>query len=410
MSNTTNFLTQNPVFYITRDIERALALPLSIEGYFIISNSTPFSKQIAQGHENILLLDEGQLLDTHELLIHQKSSEFIEKITKTPHILVFKNTALIEKICVEKKWQLLNPSAKLSQTIEEKITQVQWLDDLTKYLPPHKIQIAKEVGFDGTPFILQFNRAHTGLGTMYIDSTQKLDAIKEKFPDRPVRITKFIAGPMLTSNNIVCATQTLVGNISYQITGVSPFTSNPFTTIGNDWHLPHVLLNDKLKNEYHTMTKEIGEKLRQSGWKGLFGIDVVFDTAAQKLYLIEINARQPASTTYESILEQNYKQTNELTVFEAHLAALLNISLQNKKLREIQDGAQIIQRVEKKLTQSQEYYINKLHDLNENLNVIPYTNTEIGSDCIRIQTKNCLFETESNFTPLGKNIQTIFEN
>jgi hypothetical protein len=384
-------------FYVTRDIERALGLPLSTPGYFIISNFTPFSKQIAEAHENILLIDEGKLFDTHELLIHPLAQQFITTVSN-PQILVFKNTTTIEKICAEKDWQLLNPSAKLAQNIEEKISQVEWLGELKKYLPPHKIQVAKGVTFDGTPFILQFNRAHTGCGTRLITSAEQLAEIQDKFPDRPVRITQFIEGPMLTSNNVVCADKVLVGNISYQITGTPPFTDNPFTTIGNDWHLPHVLLSDDLKMQYDSMAKEIGDQLRSSGWKGLFGIDVVFDSVAQKLYLIEINARQPASTTYESQLQR------EFTVFEAHLAALLNIQFENS-LREIQTGAQIILRVGEKLTESQEYYINKLLSLNLDLILIPYTNTELGSDWIRIQSTQSLFSAHNEMNELGEKIR-----
>lgn len=241
-------LPNNPVFYVTRDIERATSLEMP--GYFIISNSTPSGKKIAQTRTNILLIENHTLLDTHELLSHAEVQKFIQKNSegKDPSIVVFKNTTVIEKICREKNWKLLNPSAKLAQKIEEKITQVEWLGELTKYLPPHKIQLAKDVPFDETtdmPFILQFNRAHTGLGTMFISSNLELKEIQDKFPDRPVRITEFISGPMLTSNNVVTDDRVLIGNMSYQITGMQPFTDKPFATIGNDWALPHKILSPK---------------------------------------------------------------------------------------------------------------------------------------------------------------------
>ncbi len=392
------------LFYITRDIERALGLSVDNEGYFIISNSTPFSKQIALLHPNVLLVEESQLLDTHELLQKQSVQDFITQNSNNmkPNILVFKNTSIIEKICTENNWNLLNPSAKLSQMIEEKITQVEWLGSLTKYLPPHKIQIAHDVVYDGMPFILQFNRAHTGLGTMMISSTEQLAEIQNKFPDRPVRITQFIDGAMLTSNNVVCPDKVLVGNISYQITGTPPFTDNPFTTIGNDWALPHVLLNDELKAQYHTIATEIGNKLRESGWKGLFGIDVILDTAENKLYLIEINARQPASTTYESILQEKN------TTFAAHLSALTDTP--SNELTQITTGAQIIVRNgELMQDKTQDTIIQNLKNLNFDLNIIPYTNTDPGSDWIRIQTTQSLFTEHNKLNELGEKIKKTLE-
>lgn len=392
------------LFYVTRDIERALGLSVDTEGYFIVSNSTPFSKQVAENRKNILLLESEALLDTHELLNHKTVQDFIAANSNAvkPNILVFKNTAVIEKICTENNWNLLNPSAKRSQTIEEKITQVEWLGSLTKYLPPHKIQIAQDVVYDETPFILQFNRAHTGLGTMLISSSEQLAEIQSKFPDRPVRITNFIDGPMLTSNNVVCTDKILLGNISYQITGTPPFTDNPFTTIGNDWALPHTLLNENLKAQYHSIATDIGNKLRESNWKGLFGIDVILDTAENKLYLIEINARQPASTTYESILQEKN------TTFAAHLSALTDTP--SNELTQIKTGAQIIVRNgELMQDKTQDTIIQNLKNLNLDLNIIPYSNTDPGSDWIRIQTTQSLFTEHNKLNELGEKIKKTLE-
>lgn len=401
-------LQKQPVFYIARDIERALA-GISLPGVFIISNLTDYSKKCASGQEQILLIEEEKLLDTFELLRHDQTLEFIKKhsLGATPSILVFKNTVEIERICHENNWNLLNPSAKLSQKIEEKITQVEWLGELASYLPPHKIQTASEVVFDGTPFILQFNRAHTGLGTMLIESEAQLREIQTKFPNRPVRITQFVSGSMLTSNNVVFSDSMVTGNISYQITGIAPFTDNPFTTIGNDFALPHQLLSAELKKHYCTMVEKIGEKLRADGWKGLFGVDVLLDETAQKLYLIEINARQPASTTFESQLQ---KQENEqgLTTFEAHLLALFGIPFGEAKLTHITTGAQIIQRVtEGRLNQNQAELVKQLQTLSL-FNIIPYPNTDLGSDWIRMQTQSALMEAPGELSELGEALKNVF--
>ena len=102
----------------------------------------------------------------------------------------------------------------------------------------------------------------------------------------------------------------LLGNISYQITGLKPFTDLPFSTIGNDWALPHKYLSKKQISQYKKIATDVGLKLQKAGWKGLFGIDVVVDDKTNKLYLLEINCRQPASTTYESQL-QSCKDTKK---------------------------------------------------------------------------------------------------
>ncbi len=405
-----NYLVHNPLFYITRDIERALGI-VQEKNVFIITNSTEYSKKIAQSQENILLIPSTELLDTWELLQNPLTSDFITQHTQQkPNIVVFKNTEPIERWCKEKQWNLLNPPAKLSKQVEEKISQVEWLRNLTKYLPPHTIQLAKEVKFDETkdmPFILQFNRAHTGLGTMFISSEGELKEIQNKFPDRPVRITKFIAGgAMFTSNNVVTPHDILVGNISYQITGIQPFTQNAFATIGNDWKLPHKILKPHHIEKYKKIAKDIGDKLRLDGWKGLFGIDVIYDFETDDLFLIEINARQPASTTYESQLQmaQNNNQ-NEITTFVAHICALLDIDIQKYPLIEIKDGAQIIQRVIDLKKQNLEKPIKALEKLKKNLNLIVSPNTESGSDLLRIQSSESILNGHMELNTLGTLIQ-----
>src|ERR1700733_14164329 len=95
------------IIYVTRDRERALGMEEN-ENYTIVSN------------------EKGETLDTYELL---KSERIVRAMgeKKDAAILVFQNTARIERLCVEKVWKLLNPRAELSKKIEEKISQYEWL-------------------------------------------------------------------------------------------------------------------------------------------------------------------------------------------------------------------------------------------------------------------------------------------
>ena len=391
-----SFTVPKPVIYIVRDLERALGLPLTTKGYYIISNSTPFAKSFAKGRKNVLLIKNKELLDTRELLADTRVKRFVNKI-KNAQILVFKNTVAIEKVCQENNWTLLNPSAALAVKVEEKVTQVEWLGELRKFLPPCEIKIAKEIKWTGNKFILQFNRAHTGSGTILVESEHQLKEIQTIFPERDVRVTKFIDGAMLTNNNIVWGKKVLEGNINYQITGLKPFTGMPFATIGNDWALPHKLLNSKQKKEYSGMAQAVGLRLAKDGWCGLFGIDVMVEKNTGKLYLIEINARQPASTSFESQLQikQNKKG---MTTFQAHLLAVLGAK-NSGKLTMIKDGAQIIQRFVSQMKPIK----NKV--LPKNINIIKYNNTKSESDFIRFQSQHAIMSDVNELNSLGNKIK-----
>lgn len=395
-----SFSLKQPVIYICRDLERALGLPLNTQGNYIISNFTPFANSLAKGRKNILLIKNKELLDTRHLIEHPSSRKFLSAFHR-PNILVFKNTALIEKVCAQAGYNLLNPGAKLANLVEEKISQVEWLGKMEKFLPPHSIMPAKSVKWQNKKFILQFNRAHTGSGTILVESESQLQDIQVSFPDRPVRVTKYIEGIMLTSNNVVWENQVLVGNISAQITGLAPFTERAFATVGNDWSFARKILSKAQKERYAKMAVSIGRKLALAGWKGLFGIDVLLEVKTGKLYLIEINARQPASASYESELQLK-KNKNGVTAFQAHISALLGLKNTVSKLTKITDGAQIVQKVvslkNKKSVKKILAIIAKLRS--DNFRVFVYENNEVESDWVRVQSDKGFLK---NFNTLNAN-------
>jgi len=389
-------LKSGRIFYVCRDLERAVAgLSCNIPNFFIITNQSPLSQKYSKVYSNIKTIKSKKLFDTHELLALPQVKKLI---TKKDFVLVFKNTNLIESLCQKNNWKLLNPQASLAAQAEEKISQVKFLGPLKKYLPNVKIVLGKDLKWRGKKFILQYNRAHTGAGTFLISSAKQLEQIKKDFPNREIRISDFIEGPFFTNNNCVWDKKIMLGNINFQITGLFPFTDNPFATVGNDWALPHRTLNEKLFNQYIKIVGKVGQKLGQAGWKGLYGIDTVLETKTGKIFLIEINARQPASTTYESQLQQTIGINHDgLTIFEAHVGALLKIK--NKyQLIKIIDGAQIIQRITKKITKLKNPVKNK------NYNFIKYNNTKIGADLMRIQSLSGIMKNPKQLNENGKHI------
>lgn len=408
-------LNKRPVVYITRDIERALGVGLGLKNYFILTNYTPFGNTVAAKDKRIVLVKDKVLLNTQELLEHGALRRLLKKIPGAA-LVVFKNNSTIERLCHKQDYTLLNPSAQLANKIEEKVSQVEWLGKLSALLPPHRVLPTKKIHFENQPFILQFNHAHSGNGTLLIDSPNALAEVQKKFPERPVRVMDYIVGPVFTNNNIVWGKQILAGSINYQITGLRPFTQRPFATIGNDWELPQRLLTKKQRGKYQQIVEKVGEKLIRADWKGLFGVDVVLEAKTGKLYLLEINARQPASTTFESELQQRStvyglqttakRATSYITTFEAHLAALLDLPYAGERLIPITDGAQILQ---KRITNKElriKKAIKKLRT--QKYNVIEYTNTELESDLLRIQSSQGIMRQHSEFNNHGKAIvQTI---
>ena len=394
------------IAYITRDIERALGTNPSDE-YRIISNSTPYAEEIFQMFPSYVTLvrSDGAPLDTAGLMEHEVTLETISHFQ--PDLVVFKNTTHIESISKSQNWNLLNPRSALAEKIENKITQVEWLGEMAeKWLPKTHLTLAKNISWKKDHFILQWAHSHTGMGTIMVDSKKIADQLQTAFPERMARISMHINGPSFTLNGVVAPNKILVGNISYQITGIEPFTDGKFTTVGNDWSLTANILTELEIKNAKGLAKEVGEKLKRDGWKGLFGIDFIKDEERNRLFLIEINARQPASTTCESQLQEKNRKLGipGLTTFEAHLKSLRQESI-DEELIGINDGAQIVQRV---TAATFTMALEKSQSLKSGgYNTVSYDNSEPNADLLRIRSDKGIMEKHNEFNRRGKEIEEI---
>jgi hypothetical protein len=393
---------KRPIVYITRDIERALGMDPGSD-YLVITNDTAQGRQAQELFPTgvMLVSDPRGTLDTFDLLSLPETARAIE--SRNADIVVFQNTPRIERLAIEKEWRLVNPLAELSRKIEEKVSQVNWLNEDARLLPPHITSPLKDISFQGKKCVLQFNHSHTGQGTFIIESEDGLEEFKRKFPERECRIVDFVEGPVFTMN-VVVADSTLLGSTSYQITGLKPFTDLPFSTIGNDWGLPLSILSNEERLRIDDIARTVADRMRKEGWRGLFGIDVIQDENTRDIYLLEINARQPASTTFESKLQR----ANGIspTLFEAHLSALTTldapgIATDVEILGRIEDGAQIVQRV---TTAKPSVDVTKLKT--QGFSVTTYENTESNKELFRIQSNEGIMGFHNTLGERGKIIQS----
>ena len=323
-------IAKKPLFYITRYKERGSGLGNSLKNYEIIT-STP-------------------LKDTPEIL--EKKSFPLKS-----NIIVFKNNVKIQRLAKQKKLRLLNPDYHLVEKYENKISQYKWLKTIiptslpkTVITTPNKSSFQKLSKTLGSSFIGQFNRSHTGQGTLLISQVKQWKELIEKFPQRQIKCTQFINSPAITVNVCLWPSKqagkrncVLMGTPSYQITGLKQLTDFPYSTTGNDWSLAQKTLNSDDFKTIKALSQRIGQAMIKNGWQGLFGIDFI---KGKKWLVIEINARQPASTGLETALQK--QQGKGITVFAAHVAALLHLPLPGtceqieKSFQRINQGAQII--------------------------------------------------------------------
>jgi hypothetical protein len=94
-----------------------------------------------------------------------------------------------------------------------------------------------------------------------------------------------------------------------------------------------------------------------------------------------------------------------MTIFEAHISALAEEKLTS--IIEINDGAQIIDRIKINLSDSSRDTIQAIGNLQQKrYTVIEYKNTKLGADHIRIQSERGIMSAHNAFNSRGKEILT----
>jgi hypothetical protein len=304
-----NHATKNsPIFFATNDAERALGLEKVLNHYHILCiDDNNIIDYLLEKQVKVFCLEKelgktnAIFRNSNRLLRHKLTKEYIKGFApKNGFFMFFKIAPNLEKTARKMNFKVLNTSSDLNREFELKMPQYRFLRKLDIYLPKTEILVLKEANYKelvdklGKDFIIQFNRGHTGGGTLEIDSKDQLEELKAIFPHRVVRISQKIIGPAYTLNACITKHGVAWGGLSYQITGVEECTSKKLATVGNDWSYPKIL-DKNIKKKIGRFTSTIGKCMKKRGFKGMFGLDLVIEERTNKPHIIEINARQPAS-------------------------------------------------------------------------------------------------------------------
>lgn len=291
--------------YICNDPERALGLERIIPNFQIahIDLSQYLDDFQRNGIKYFCWQEHEAEIPLRSSIKLIRSNQFLnffnqEKDKKT-YIQTFKISPAFQQSVSNLGATLVNTSADLNRMFEDKLSQYENLSALPISLPKGGIYQLDQIDYAalasqlGSKFVLQFNKGHTGMGTKFINSEQEFNEVKAQFPGRQIRVAQFIQGQAYTLNACVGSKGIYLGGLSKQITGDQNLTVYAGATIGNDWEYRKEINSDNLK-QIENEVIIIGEAMRTKGYKGLFGIDLIIDMDG-KAFIIEINARQPAS-------------------------------------------------------------------------------------------------------------------
>jgi predicted ATP-grasp superfamily ATP-dependent carboligase len=326
-------LKNTPLFYITNDPERALGLENLLENFHIVCmDDSKFVDLLLADGKSIFSFEHefkqlNQIFRNSVKLLEETSvRDFINsKAPGKKYFQTFKISSSFEKIAKDYQAEILNTSADLNMRFENKISQYNELVKAGVRFPETLVGSLKDFTYEtlskqlGPKFVVQFNRGHTGSGTHFIQSESEYTLLIQKFPARIARISKFVSGIPYTLNACIARNGIFIGGLNYQITGVEKIAQTKAATVGNDFSyrekIDQVVL-DKIIEQVNL----IGKTMANAGFKGLFGVDLIVSNG--EIYIIEVNARQPASIPFYTKLQIN---AGQIPLSLLHLAEFLDI-------------------------------------------------------------------------------------
>ncbi len=355
-------LSKKPLIFASKDIYKSCGLSNVLSNFYNLSY--PSKLYDSKIKNTLSALWNKHFTNTKDLIIYSDIISKLQLYFEKGYVLKFFNFSLEEeKFLSNNKIKVFNNSKQISQNFESKINLPRVVKDYDIKIPDYIIHKASDDINDTyailnkkfkTNELLVFQKEffHTGLGTAsgYKDDIFKMTGFMN---NTYVKISRFIAGIQLTVNAVIYKKQVIVGAPQIQInTNDKNIAPSPYITIGNDFGVAYkLLIKDNKLSSFQNFVKKVGSMLVAHNFKGIFGIDCIYD--GNDFWLIEINARHTANVDFETHLSL---QHDVIPLELIDLCEWLEIDFDVKKIGDIVlTGSQIKLRN----TTSSELQINK---------------------------------------------------
>ncbi len=310
------------LIFISPDPSKALGLEQIVKDLHIIcTNRHPIIDYFESKSAKIFCLEDlfnlsqdeiDRLNNTGKLFEHIEVLKYLKLLQKQKksqlNILVFKPSTKISKISKDNNFKLLVNDANLCRNIEDKCKFFDFLKKAQKAgnkktinIPEYQISVLNSSNYEdlkdkfAEKFVIQFGRGFAGNSTFFINSKEEFENLCESQGDFCAKITKYMDGYTLTINCCVTDLNTIVSQPFVQITGDRLLQTYKGGTCGVSFSAINNI-DKKITNSLIQQSLQIGQFLKNEGYKGIFGLDFVIDK--EKVFIIECNPRMTISVAH----------------------------------------------------------------------------------------------------------------
>ena len=221
------------------------------------------------------------------------------------------------------------PSAELRHRLDSKIVTTQLGDDAGVPSVPNVLghaesydellALASEAGL-GDELVVQTPYGDSGKTTFFVDSQDDWEDNAKEMSRQELKVMRRINPRALAVEACLTRHGTLVGPLMSDLTGHPELTPYQGGWCGNDIS-PDVVSPD-LRERARELTRKLGDRLAQEGYRGCVCVDYLVDADAGELYLGELNPRLSGISSMTNVSASAYA---DMPLFLFHLLEYLDV-------------------------------------------------------------------------------------
>ncbi len=274
--------------------------------------------------------------------------EEVDKIKK-PYLLFYMPNEEIKEVCERHEWEMIG------EVTPKKIANKLLFRELLKELGVPVVP-GEETRLEGRShselkdkygsFVIQLPVSGGGKGTRFIRTESDFEQARKLAGEEKVIITKLIQGPSPSITGCVTRHGVVYTGLQYQLIDITECI-NPKKGCGlfcgHDW--TSAVFDEKMEDRAQEYVRKIGDYLKSSGYRGIFGLDMVLDKETGKLFVVECNPRLLGSFPTLTMVQN---LAGEIPIIAFHIAEFLgldyeiNIEKVRMEMRKPKKGAQLI--------------------------------------------------------------------
>jgi biotin carboxylase len=233
-----------------------------------------------------------------------------------------------ERLASEAGLEVAFPPAALRTRLDSKIVTTQLGDEAGVPSVPNVLgraasygellRLAAGAGI-GTDLVVQTPYGDSGQTTFFIGSGDDWEEYEPRMAGQDLKVMKRIHCREAAIEGVITRHGTLVGPLMTELTGYPELTPYGGGWCGNDVFAG--ALSAEHRRQARVFTRQMGERLRQEGYRGYFELDFLADMDTGDMWLGELNPRVTGASSMTNVTAVAY---GDMPLFLFHLLEFLD--------------------------------------------------------------------------------------